>query len=266
MNAQGRRLVRKLVDFAPVVEAILRTSVDRVVVVSGRPALEDVLGRERRVVFALNHGPPHLPVVPVAALQRTVLECGGGDLRAVGIMFRGLYLVPALARLVRFLTQTDAPPSFRDLLDGLTSGAFDGVVVMPEGANCFFGAPCALQPFASPRFVELAARVDAPIVLAVHRGLEGHARELGLPRAVQESELLRRLPYGLGRALARTGRITLPSSLERLPELRMAVDVHRPSSTSADLEAMSEAAAREWVEREAAVVHEKMVALHQSLR
>src|SRR4249919_1350941 len=139
------RTVRPLTDLAPVFDAILRASVDRVVVVRGRPMLEDVLRVERRFVFALNHGPVHLPLVGAAALVRQLDECGGGEVRGVGVVFRGLYFVPGLGRFLRYVSQVDASPSFGELLEGFRADAWNGVVVMPEGANCAFGDPSELR-------------------------------------------------------------------------------------------------------------------------
>lgn len=253
-----------LVDFAPIFSNILRVSTDRVRIVDGARALEDVIYEHRRIVFALNHGPAHLPIIPMAALCQTLLERGGGHRTPVGITFRGMYLVPVFRRFVRYLTQVASPPTFDELVLGFARYTWDSVMVMPEGANSAFGDPLTIRPFASPRFVELATRFDAPIVLAVHTGLEGYAREFAAPSALLDVPWLQAAPYGLGRALSRARSFAVPTSARRLPELRMSFAVHHPSRTSQEFDAMDDADRRAWVRAEAEEVHARMVALHRA--
>lgn len=254
-----------LVGLEPIFERILETATRRVDLVQGEAVLEDALRTSRRFVIALNHGPMHLPVVPVSALGRVLLAHSASALRLVGVFFRPFYYVPGLSAVIRHLTQLEEPATFDSLVDGFESDAWDGVVVMPDGANCVFTDPHELPAFASPRFVELAARVDATILLFVHTGLEGYAQAVPMPSALRRSWLLRHLPYGLGKAIGRTELLALPSLLPRRAELRVAVDVHRPSVTSAELRAMDPVERRAWVAGEAAIVRAKMSALHASL-
>ncbi len=258
-------MLRRIVDFAPIFSLVLRATVDRVVVVQGDRELEDLLHGEPRLVFALNHGPAHAPVIPIAALGQRMIERGGGHRRAVGITFRGLYLLPGLRRLITYLTQAEAPPSFDELVAGFATGRWDTVVLMPEGAHCAFGDPRGIQPFASPRFVELAAESDAPIVLGVHAGLETWATTVPAPSALLESPLLPWLPYGLGEALTRSGKLALPTGVSRIEELRFAFALHRPSLDAAALAALDDDARRRWVAEEAERVHAKMSAMHAAL-
>lgn len=257
--------MRRIVEFAPLFSNVLRAATDRVTVVSGEDALEDLLYQEPRLVFALNHGPAHAPVIPIAALGQRLLARGGGGRRAVGITFRGLYLIPGLRQVVSYLTQADEPPSFDELCRGFESGRFDSVVLMPEGANCAFGDPRGIQEFASPRFAELATRFGAPVVLCVHAGLEAWATTVAAPRALLDAPWLSLLPYDLGRSLQRSGVLAVPIGAPRIPELRLAFAVHRPTLSAEAFAALDDDARRTFVAEEAARVRATMRAMHASI-
>lgn len=258
-------IMRRIVDFSPVLASVLRTFVDRVTITNEPRALEDLLEEHPRALFVLNHGPAHMPIVPVAALGRALVEHGGGSRRCIGITFRGLYLVPGIRELARYLTQVEEPPSVDELIERSTREDFDDVLIMPEGHNCVFGDPGSIQPFTSPRFVELALRMGAPIVLAVHSGLEETAIEVAAPEEWLKSPLLSMLPYGIGDSLARMGTIALPTSAH-LPELRMRFAVHELSIGLDAYAALSPHAKRDWVAAEAARVRRTMIVMHAELR
>lgn len=264
-SARRTREAGPLVGLEPIFERILATATRRVDLVQGEAKLSEALRTGHRFVIALNHGPMHLPIVPVSAMGHVLLRHAGAALRLVGVFFRPFYYVPGLSAVIRHLTQLDEPATFDSLVDGFESDAWDGVVVMPDGANCVFTDPHDLPPFASPRFVELAARVDATILLFVHSGLEGYAQAVPMPEVLRRSWLLRRLPYGLGKAIAKTPLLALPSLSAGRADMRFAVDLHRPSITSAELAAMATEERRAWVAGEAAIVRAKMLALHAAL-
>lgn len=257
--------MRSIVDFAPVLAAVMRTFVDRVTFVRGEREFEWTLEHRPRIVFALNHGPAHMPIVPIAALGRAMIDAGGGARRCLGITFRGLYLIPGIKQVASYLTQVTDPPGVEELIERASREEFEDVMIMPEGHNSAFGDPSAIQPFASPRFVELAVRMRAPIVLVVHSGLEHTATEVAAPAQVLASPWLSRLPYGLGDSLARMGSVAMPRSA-RTDELRMVIETYEPSLDLAAFEQLSPHAKRDWVAAEAREIRERMIAINAELQ
>lgn len=246
-------------------ERVLRATVDAWAIDSGRDALRRTLSSSRRIVFALNHGPPHAPLIPVAALGTALIEDGAGDRRIVGITFRGLYAVPGLGAAVRWLTQVDAPPRFDALLADLTADRFDHVVIMPEGHHCVFGDPSEVQRPASPRFVELAVRGDAALVLVAHRGTETWARSVVTPRSLRRARWPHLVSRSIGAALVREGTLALPSGTPRIKRLRMAIETFVPSLDRATFESLPIDAQRRFVESESARAWGRLRAMHADL-
>lgn len=161
------------------------------------PPLAEVLRQHPRLVVAINHSTPLSWIPSSALLADEAMKCGAHDRTPVGIMDHFFFQVPFLKEVASFLTQSEHSLSFAELAECLTAEAQRDLVVFPEGSNCFFAPMGQIASFRSPRFIELAILMEAPILLAVHWGSEHWA--MTLPLASEAAEALRYLPAPVGR-------------------------------------------------------------------
>jgi hypothetical protein len=59
-----------------------------------------------------------------------------------------------------------------DYVSAFKDNNLDALVVAPEGEYCLYGNGIDIQPFRSPRSIEIALKADCEIVLSVAKGFE----------------------------------------------------------------------------------------------
>jgi 1-acyl-sn-glycerol-3-phosphate acyltransferase len=221
--------MNSLKDFEPFLSPLLHSMSEDTEFVC-RPNLAELLQDNTNLVLAISHATP-LSWLPAISLL-TVNACarGGGARKPLGVMDRLLYRIPGLSKVAKFMGQTEAPKSFDELVDHLSRSEQTDLVVFPEGSNCFFGEPDQVQEFRSPRFVEIAVRLNLPILVCVHRGSESWAR--ALPVAPQLMMGLGFLPPVasdfLTERLMRSGQFTMPVLPRPMKKFRMLCELYRP--------------------------------------
>ena len=155
-----------------------------------RPGLKQIIEENPRLVIAISHASPLSWIPAVGLLTAHFSAKGGGERVPLGVMDKFFYSVPILKQLAHFMTQSEQPLTFNELLTSFGSGAGTDLVVFPEGSNCFFGEPSVLQPFRSPRFTELAIQAGVPILVCAHRGSEAWGKTIPV-----ETEWLKNIDY-----------------------------------------------------------------------
>jgi len=253
-------------DYTEMIDRVLEARVGEVTIAVGRDVLQHALREIPRVVVIANHGPPHVPLVGMCAVGRCMNELGHGDRRPLSIAFRAFYRVPGIRQFFARLTQLPEPLPFEGILQHFETQGFTDLCVIPEGQNCVFGHPGDIRQFTSPRFVEMAARLDVPILVAVGVGMEPWAREVPLPDLSSVEPAVRWVSPSLADSLHVERSLCLPVSFEKVPELRYGFELHRAGLRPADLLALDARARRAAVSREAARLHAAMERLRDRVR
>lgn len=193
-------------------------------------ALRQTLGAESHLVIVLNHGPMLAPAAALLGIQEVLCRHGGGHRRVLGVTWKHFYKLPLLKHVFTYVTQINRGLGVEELVARLKDGRFHDILIMPEGENCNFGDGETVQPFLSPRFVEIALRTGAPILIATHRG--GRYWSRYLPGVGRYLARVPRLPERVTRLAAEAGGVNLPRLRGRaLADYPWSVELYRPTLT-----------------------------------
>lgn len=223
--------MRKLKDYQPFLSALLRTIADECHFESREP-LATVL-RNPRLVVAINHSTPISWIPPICLLAEKFNEAGGGERTPRGVIDKFFYTLPILRMLAEYISQSDRPRDFDEILQDFTAEEKNDLVVFPEGAMAFFGDLRKIQPFRSPRFVELAIRARSPILIAVHRGTEEWNSLFPIPKEI--TPYINMVSSFFGRRFDEEQFVNVPMNLHRIPKLSMITKLYIPELYEADL-------------------------------
>jgi len=223
--------MKKLGEYQAFLSALLRSVVDEFDFTAEEP-LEQVL-KTPRLVVVLNHGTPISWVPPICLLTEKACEAGGADRVSKGVVDRFLYSNPITRPLAEYVTQSSQPQSFDELLEQFQSMERTDLVIFPEGAMTFFGNIDEIQPFRSPRFIEIAVRTGAPLLVCIHRGTEKWNMRLPLP--LELAQTVGMFSNFFGKRLQEDQQINLPLRLSKVPRLRMRTKLYVPKLYASDL-------------------------------
>lgn len=223
--------MRTLKDYQPFLQALQASICETSQLQSDIP-LEQIL-RQPRLMVALNHATPISWIPAISLLAPAAAEAGGGDRIPMGVVDKFFYSNPVTKPLAEYVTQSPEPLGFEALLAHFQEQERRDLVIFPEGARTFFGDLTQVQPFRSPRFIELAIRAQAPILLAVHRGSETWNLELALPR--EWGAFLMPLSRFFGQGLMEAGSLNLPFLLRKIPHFHMTLKLYTPALYESDL-------------------------------
>lgn len=202
-------------------------------------ALQQTLSTAPHLVIVLNHGPMLAPAAALLGIQEVLCRHGGGHRRVLGVTWKHFYKLPLLKHVFAYVTQTKRGLNVEELVARLNDGRFHDILIMPEGENCNFGDGETVQPFLSPRFVEIALRTGAPILIATHRG--GRYWSRYLPGAGRYLARLPRLPERVTRLAAEAGGVNVPRLRgSALADYPWTVELYHPALTLAAFEAVAE--------------------------
>jgi len=247
--------LRKLSDYETVTSKIL-SLVAKDTQFLCRPALDQILLENERLIVVFNHASPISWIPAPCLLTAHCVARGGGGRRPIAVMDRFFYSLPIFRDLAKFVTQSDRPLNFEQLVEHFETLKTADLVVFPEGSNCFFGEPTEMQPFRSDRFVEIAIRTKTPMLLCVHRGSEEWGISFPVdPRWTERIPLPAVFKNFFRDRLNTSGRLTVPLWPSPMPVFKMRCEIHRPK-----LETLAEdrAERREQLRQEAEEVHKKM--------
>lgn len=247
--------LRKLSDYETFTSKILNL-VAKDTQFTCRPALDQVLTQNKRLIVVFNHASPISWIPAPCLLTAHCVARGGGGRHPIAVMDRFFYSLPLLRNVAKFVSQSDRPLGFEQLVDHFETLDTADLVVFPEGSNCFFGDPSELQPFRSERFIEIAIRTKTPMLLCVHRGSEEWGRSF--PVAGEWAERVS-MPAPVKnffrRRLKESGRITIPLWPKPMAKFKMLCEVYHPANQELSLDLDRR---REQIHQEAERVHEKM--------
>lgn len=252
------RSLRALSEFEPVTSLIL-SLVAKDTRFRCQPGLDRVLAENKRLVVVVSHASPLSWIPAIGLLTAHAVARGGGPRAPIGVVDRFFYSVPGLQQIAGYISQSDKPLGFQELVQHFGSLELADLIVFPEGSNCFFGDPNELQPFRSRRFVELSIRTKTPMLLCVHKGSETWGKTVAL-----DAEKVNKLPLPdfvqkfLGERLKQSGLLTLPLPPIPMPLFTMNCALYQPETAflSEDPEQC-----RTQVGAEAEKVYERMKSL-----
>lgn len=218
-------MARRLSDYSEFLKVLAESFIDRFEFHS-QPAFSEIL-REPRLLVALNHSTPLSWIPAGAALALEAIKAGGGDRTPRAVMDKWFYSNPLTKRIAEYFTQFDRPQSFDELLASFVQSERTDLVIFPEGANTFFGSVTEIGEFRSHRFVELAIRAEAPLLLVVHKGSESWSWPLQLPP--EWGAFL--LPFSkfFGENILKASIFNLPLIPQKLPRFQMTCELYRPA-------------------------------------
>jgi hypothetical protein len=226
-------MMRTLQEYLPWMDAILKTVADKYEIQSEIP-MADIL-RNPRLLLIVNHSTP-LSWIPAMSLLATEFgKNGGADRTPLGVADKWFYSNPLTAGIAEYITQSPTPQKFEDLLEKFKNSEITDIVIFPEGAHTFFGDPSDISEFRSVKFIEIAIRSGAPILLAVHKGSENWSIPLQLPK--EWGALL--APYSkffsAGLLLGKVFNFPLPT--QKIPNFKMRLKLYVPALYESDLSA-----------------------------
>ena len=193
--------------------------------------LTDILARHPHLMFIMSHGPTLAPLASIPALLDLMMQAGGGERKNLAIIWRPLYKIPLLKNFAAYVTNTTAALSMPDCLKHYREG-FNDIMLMPEGDFCLFGNGKDIEKFISPKFIELALNMNAPILIAAHQGTAAWGRALPIPKLLLP--LFKSLPAGHFEQLNKNQRLNIPRFPWRLKNLCFNFKLYQPSLTLAE--------------------------------
>ena len=197
--------------------------------------IQAILSEHPKLVVAMNHGPMAGPVAGSIAMMDQYSKHGGNKRVPMIIAWRGFYHIPVIKHFIRYLSQVRMPFKLDGFVKQVTDNGVTDLFVMPEGENCTFGNGLDIEPFLSPKFVELALKAGTPILIAVHTGSEQWSNIV--PVSKRLNPLLKYLPKKSYQSLQQAGQLNMPPlRLSTIENLQVAYKLYQPTMTKSDLE------------------------------
>lgn len=218
-------------DYSDFMQALL-PSLAESTVFTAEPALSDIL-RNPRMVVVINHATPLSWIPAMALLATEYAKAGGGDRVPRGIADKWFYSNPLTKILAEYITQSPEPQNFDQVVETFIHSEKTDLVIMPEGANTFFGRVDKVQEFRSPRFVEIAIKAKAPILIVAHKGSESWSLPLELPKSIGAAIL----PFSkfFGEKLMGAEGFNLPLIPHKMVKFSMTCRLYAPALYESDL-------------------------------
>ncbi len=257
-------MIKAIYDFAPYAAALKWRYYKTLEVSRHSEDLSLILREHPQLLIACNHGSVLGVLAGVCGFCELLMKHGGADRKPLIIAWRYFYQVPYLRRGVAYVTQTDNALSAEELQAAFQQEAFTDLMVMPEGDNSLLGDGQTVQPFVSPRFIELALKLGLPVLIVAHYGTASLAREIKVSR-----KRLRYLPLlthfmsdNSQQRLLDSGGVNLPKPFSgRCQKLSFSFKVYQPDFTQDQLEALGVDEKRELLQQES----DKVQALMQEM-
>ncbi len=196
------------------------------IIYKGEPSLREVLGKYPKVVHVISHAGTLGWIPAVLGLLRVAVEAGGAQRRAFGVFHRGLYRFWASRLLLRYLFESEEPPTFAKVIAAFRDQPVNDIALFPEGDNCIIGDVYEIRPFRSPKFVELALAAQAPILITVHRGAEEWGSDIYIPSYL--FPVIRRFQPAYLYSLYKNPVLNLPLRITHIPKFSMRSLLYMP--------------------------------------
>lgn len=198
---------------------------------------ETYFSSETRALIIANHGPIIGPVVWVMALFPRIVDLGYGHMTYSAIAHPIIRNVPLFARMVGFRERQGKRLRTADYIELFRSGRLNILSVAPEGEYSLYGNGVEIQPFRSPRSLEIALEADCRIILVVGKGFERWQRNLSIEQRWRKRlfqwlalkvPFLEKLDDG---ALKDARQLSISGIFGRLPDFHVASEIYKPELT-----------------------------------
>lgn len=224
--------MRTLADYQEFLQALLKSFAHETNFKS-QPDLKTIIENNTRLVAVVNHATPLSWVPAMSLLALKVIEVGGGHRIPRGIVDKWFYANPFTKVIAEYLTQSDHPQTFDELVESFGNSENTDLVIFPEGAYTFFGGVDKVQQFRSNRFIEIAIRCQSPMLLVAHKGSENWSLPLQLPTEWGNYVL----PFSkfFGEKLMRSEPLNVPLMPQKMNIFAMTCEIYTPDLKLADL-------------------------------
>ncbi len=227
--------------------------------------LTAILENNPRLMCIMSHGPTLAPVATIPGLIDLMIKAGGGERKALAIIWRPFYKVPLLKNFAAYVTNTAKGLSTAECLRRYHEG-FNDITLMPEGDFSLFGNGQDIEPFVSPKFIELALKIKAPILIGAHQGTEAWGRVIPIPQFVVPlfKPLLSKNHFDL---LSQNKQINIPRFMRRLKKMRFTFRLYQPTVTLLELNKIKNSRQKtQQLKEEAQKIQQIMQEMVESLR
>jgi len=221
-------------EFGLAIAFLKKLYINKIVVSEKSQDLAKILKKHPKLIVALNHGPMAGALTGLIGTTDMFQKYGGSERVPFGLTWRTFYQLPITKQVMTYLTQVDRGLNFDDASRLLSESKFTDCFIMPEGELCNFGNGIDLQPFLSPRFIELAIRNNAPILVVVHQGAENWAWPITIKDKYKP--LLNWLPQNMKDSFEKSSVISIPKPFKRkLNNVYMSFYLYQPKLNESDL-------------------------------
>ncbi|MBV1881233.1 MAG: hypothetical protein KUG82_06345 [Pseudomonadales bacterium] len=228
--------MRSIDDYNIFVQLVKKFSVKKVTTHAQSEDVAAILAAHPKLVIAMHHGPVTGGGHLISALYDILHKNGGDNRTPMWIVWKHFYTFPVVRHMIRWFTQISSHLKIDALLQLFNNEDSRDLLVLPEGELCFFGNGSDIQPFMSPKFIELAIRSHVPVLVVTHHGLHPVIKVIDL--SGWKAKLLKPiLPSQTARNLIeKNGIMNIPVGLPgRLDELQFSFKLYHPSITEEQL-------------------------------
>ncbi len=245
--------MRPLKDFYPFFKLILDSCVESYEF-NCEPKLTEVF-RNQRMMIVINHSTPLSWIPVIGLLTCKSVESFGGDRKPRGIVDRWFYTNPITRRIAEYVTQSTQGLGMQELIEAFHASKQSDLVLFPEGAHAMFGDPGQIRNFRSNKFIEIAVRAQAPILICVHHGSEAWSFPVSLP--AQLGLWLTPISNFFSEGIINQRPLNIPFPKARVKKLKMKCILYKPQLSPLDLQSDEKKLAVQ-LENEAFLVRELM--------
>ncbi len=257
-------------EYDGVLRACQRLFIGKVHFMDGFP-WKEYFGTEQRALIVANHGPIIGPLVWVMALFPRIVDLGYGHLTFSAIAHPLIRNLPLFARIVGFEKRRGKRLRTADYVELFKEGRLNLLSVAPEGEYTLYGNGVDIQPFRSPRSLEIALKADCRIILVVGKGFEHWQRGISIETGWKK-RLVKRLAVTIPfldkldeEALENAAKISFSVIFGRIPDFYVASEIFEPELTVAML-AEDRATRDEQLSAEAARMRQQMIRMLAGIR
>ena len=232
---------------------------------------EEYFENEKKALIVANHGPFLGPLVWAMALFPRVVDLGFGHLTYSAIAHPIIRNVPVFARMVGYEKRGERRLGIADYVELFRSGRLNILSVAPEGEFSLYGNGVDIQPFRSPRSLEIALEADCRIILLIGQGFERWQRNVSI-EAGWRKRLYRSLAYKIPfldkldeGAIESADQLSISGIFGRIPHFTVASEIYQPELTAEELSDDRETRdAQLWAE--ANLMRDQMIRMLDELR
>jgi len=226
--------MRTIDEFNFPVQLLKKLYINKIVVGKKSQDLSRILKKHPKLLVAVSHGPVVGALSGFASIVEQFQKNSGYNRKPFGIAWRGFYQIPGTKQLFSYMTQVKSGLNFDESINLLTESDFTDCFMMPEGELCLFGNGLDIQPFLSPRFIELAIKANIPVLVAAQKGAENWAWPVNVNEKYHS--LFNWLPKNMKNGLKQSSLLNIPKPLyKKVNSLYVSFYLYQPTISEWDL-------------------------------